>query len=125
MLQRRTELGLTQREVAEALGLQAKEFVGFIERGTRQPNYERLPALAKILETSVVTLFQLVIWDSYPNLAKLIFGKKAQPIHVVHLKSEVSTVRKLNALPLDSKQVITKMINDLYADHMGQPRRRA
>ena len=119
VLKRRNELGLTQREIADALGLEAKEFVGLIEKGQRRPNYERLPKLAQILNTSVVTLFQLIIWDTYPYLAEVIFSKKAQPVNVVKFKAESSVTKKLNALPLDSRQIIVRMIDSLYAEHIG------
>jgi len=53
---RRRQLGLTQRQVAEALGFKSIAFLSDIEAGNRKPAREYLPALAEILETDVETL---------------------------------------------------------------------
>jgi transcriptional regulator with XRE-family HTH domain len=53
---RRRLLGLTQRQVTEALGLKSIAFLSDIEAGNRKPSRELLPALARILETDTETL---------------------------------------------------------------------
>ena len=66
--QRRRELSLTQREVAAALKVSAPEFVGMIESGLRKPNFERLPALAEVLQVPVLEMIQMAFADVYPSL---------------------------------------------------------
>ncbi len=53
---RRRELGLTQREVAGALGFRSVAFLSDIETGNRKPSRHWMPELARVLETDLATL---------------------------------------------------------------------
>jgi transcriptional regulator with XRE-family HTH domain len=52
----RRQCGLTQREVAEALGLKSIAFLSDIEAGNRKPAHDLLPALARVLKTDIELL---------------------------------------------------------------------
>lgn len=51
----RLALGLTQEEVAKALGTERTTYT-YYERGTHKPNLDRIKALAKLFNTDVATL---------------------------------------------------------------------
>lgn len=53
---RRRELGLTQREVAEALGFRSVAFLSDIETGHRKPSRHWMPELARVLKTDLPML---------------------------------------------------------------------
>ena len=50
---RRQRLGLTQRQLADQLGLRSAAFLSDIESGNRKPSISLFPALARVLETDV------------------------------------------------------------------------
>lgn len=52
---RRLQRGLTQEQFAEALD-KSTEHISFLERGERSPSFEMLLDLARVLETSLVSL---------------------------------------------------------------------
>ena len=58
--QRREELGLTQEQFAEQLGL-TTNYISTIERGASFPRYEKLVAIINGLETSADSIFCDVI----------------------------------------------------------------
>jgi transcriptional regulator with XRE-family HTH domain len=53
---KRRDLGLTQREVALALGLKSIAYLSDIEAGNRRPSRDLLPTLARALKTDIETL---------------------------------------------------------------------
>lgn len=58
--QRRTELGLTQTDVAVRIGVDAG-YVSDIERGRRKPNLSRLAPLADALDTTPSALISSAV----------------------------------------------------------------
>ena len=54
--QRREQLGLTQEQFAERLGV-ATNYISTIERGASFPRYEKLVAIINALETSADAIF--------------------------------------------------------------------
>ena len=54
--QRREQLGLTQEQFAEKLGV-ATNYISTIERGASFPRYEKLVAIINALETSADAIF--------------------------------------------------------------------
>ena len=58
--QRREQLGLTQEQFAERLGV-ATNYISTIERGASFPRYEKLVAIINALETSADAIFCDVI----------------------------------------------------------------
>ena len=55
----RKELGLTQEDLAFEVGVN-RSYLGFIERGERNPSLAMLKKIAKALKVSLSVLFQLV-----------------------------------------------------------------
>lgn len=111
VLKRRTELGLTQREVAKALKLASVEFIGLVERGSRQPHYERLPALAKVLDTTLHHLFELAIRDACPVMARVLFGVPPPP---ALQPRTLGLLLKIEALDPSGHRRVVCFINKLY-----------
>jgi transcriptional regulator with XRE-family HTH domain len=55
----RKELGLTQEDLAFEVGVN-RSYMGFIERGERNPSLAMLKKIAKALKVSLSVLFQSV-----------------------------------------------------------------
>ena len=55
----RKELGLTQEDLAFEVGVN-RSYMGFIERGERNPSLAMLKKIAKALQVSLSVLFQSV-----------------------------------------------------------------
>ena len=73
--QRREQLGLTQEQFAEKLGV-ATNYISTIERGASFPRYEKLVAIINALETSADAIFCDVVthsleYNSYMLLDKM------------------------------------------------------
>ena len=58
--QRRTELGMTQTEIADKIGVDAG-YISDLERGRRKPNLSRLAPLAEALDTTPSALISSAI----------------------------------------------------------------
>lgn len=91
---RRRHLGLTQRQVAEALGLKSIAFLSDIEAGNRKPSLDLLPALARILETDVETLRAHDIRSPLAEVRTLL---EAHPEYAVAFRRVVEHSRDLGA----------------------------
>jgi len=55
--QLRAQKGLTQEELAEAVGV-STDFISLMERGQRAPSFENLERLAEVFEVKVSELFE-------------------------------------------------------------------
>ncbi|MFH1830883.1 MAG: helix-turn-helix transcriptional regulator [Pseudomonadota bacterium] len=53
----RLQVGLTQQELAEAIGVESPSYVSMIERGMTSPSYELLVRIAKVLKVELKDLF--------------------------------------------------------------------
>ena len=72
LLERRTEMELTQCDVSEELGF-CDTMLGKIEMGKRLPDMKYLPALARILRIDLTLLVELYLRSkSYPVYAAII-----------------------------------------------------
>ena len=120
LLQRRTALGLTQRHVAQGLGLRTDEFIGLMERGLRQPNLERLPELAAVLRTPVFVLFRLAIRDVYPGLALILFRKTAGFRKSNRPPKTYDLMDRLDSLSPNVRRTIVNMIDRLHEEQDTQ-----
>lgn len=58
LTRRRHELGLTQRELAQAAGL-SQQAVSYIERGTSVPRVTTMVRIARALGTTIEALFPM------------------------------------------------------------------
>jgi len=54
--QLRAQKGLTQEELAEAVGV-STDFISLVERGQRAPSFKNLERLAEVLGVEVADLF--------------------------------------------------------------------
>jgi transcriptional regulator with XRE-family HTH domain len=118
---RRLDLNLFQRDIADALG-SGPEFIGMIEKGTRQPNFERLPALARVLRVPTFILAKLAFTDVYPKLANSMFRNKHEFLKRASIHPEIrDAATKLQALPDNVRMSIVEMIDKLYEQAMEEP----
>jgi len=88
----RRKLNLTQRQVAEAIGLKSIASLSDIEAGNRKPSLELLPALARILQIEVETLKSYDIRNPIAEVKALL---KAHPEYAVAFRRLVEHSRDL------------------------------
>jgi transcriptional regulator with XRE-family HTH domain len=69
---RRAELGLTQREIAEALGV-VPNFITQVEVGGKRISLDRIPALATVLHLDPSTLCHWALLERAPELYRELF----------------------------------------------------
>lgn len=72
--QRREQLGLTQEQFAEKLGV-ATNYISTIERGASFPRYEKLVAIINALETSADAIFCYVVTHSLEYKSYMLLDK--------------------------------------------------
>ena len=72
--QRREQLGLTQEQFAEKLGV-ATNYISTIERGASFPRYEKLVAIINALETSADAIFCDVVAHSLEYKSYMLLDK--------------------------------------------------
>ena len=72
--QRREQLGLTQEQFAEKLGV-ATNYISTIERGASFPRYEKLVAIINALETSADAIFCDVVTHSLEDKSYMLLDK--------------------------------------------------
>ena len=113
---RRRQLGLTQRQVAEALGLKSIAFLSDIEAGNRKPSLELLPALARILETDVETLRAHDIRSPLAEVRTLL---EAHPEYAVAFRRVVEHSRDLGA-----DEVLRRIEGHVEEPQSSQPPKR-
>ncbi len=73
---RRLELGLTQRFVADRIGLATPDFVSLVEQGRRRLDLDRVPALATALGLEPRTLCAMALAERHPDLCRVLFAER-------------------------------------------------
>ena len=104
--QRRTELGMTQEELAHKMGYASKTTINKIENGINDVTQSKIIAFSKALETSVAYLMG---WDDNLN--------KDAAILTVDLLSDqdaMNAMKKILELSKEDKKTIYDMIDFLY-----------
>jgi transcriptional regulator with XRE-family HTH domain len=76
--QRRTRLGLTQQQIADALQV-VPESIGYWERDRRRIELDRVPHLAAVLELDQQDVCRLALYEHYPQLHATLFGAERPP----------------------------------------------
>src|ERR1035441_10277397 len=61
----RTNLNLTQRDVARAMGMSSVDYIGMVESGIRRLDFERLPAIAKVLHLDLDQITEMTFRELY------------------------------------------------------------
>jgi len=90
----RRQCGLTQREVAQALGLKSIAFLSDIEAGNRKPAHHLLPALAQVLNTDIELLKSHDIRSPLAEVRTLL---QAHPEYAVAFRRVVEHSKELGA----------------------------
>jgi transcriptional regulator with XRE-family HTH domain len=72
--QRRLELGLTQRQVADALGIKSPDFICLVEKGRKRLELDRIPQLAQVLTLDVLEVCRQALEERAPALAAALAG---------------------------------------------------
>jgi len=125
LTQRREELGLTQAEVARALGLRSAEYIGMLERGIRTLELSKVPLMADVLKMERIDLIRISMFEQLPLVANTVFGKGVRyaPVHrMKHVETSTVTVSeeakevldRLYALPSDVRADIVSLISKFF-----------
>lgn len=114
---RRTQLGLTQAQLAKAIGVASPDFISMVETGVRNFDPDRIPALAKALNTPADVMCWMALDEMFPTFADTLRStrKNYQPFGN-------DTMRKLNRLPYTVQQHIKNLITTLYDQEEGVSR---
>lgn len=105
--QKRQELGLTQVEMADAIGI-SQAYLSSMERGAvRMPDVEIRRRLADVVRMSHLELL-IAIEELSPDEA----GQAPRPI-------VPEVVRKLDSLDPDSRRALERVIDDVYRKSVG------
>jgi transcriptional regulator with XRE-family HTH domain len=118
---RRRECGLTQRQVAEALGLKSIAFLSDIEAGNRKPAQTLMPALAGVLRTDVETLRS---YDIRSPLAEVRTLLKAHPEYAVAFRRVIEHSKQLGADEVLRRIESPHSSGEDAADQAERPHRR-
>lgn len=109
----RRQCGLTQREVAQALGLRSIAFLSDIEAGNRKPAHHLLPALARVLETDVEVLKSHDIRSPLAEVRTLL---QAHPEYAVAFRRVVEHSKELGA-----EEVLRRIEHSCERSVIGMP----
>ena len=111
---RRAELGITQVEVARAIGIASPDFISLVEQGTRKIDLDRIPRLADVLQVNNSDLCKLALSEAYPALYKAVFSgaatTKVRP-EDSPMKPELDVARKLFELDRNLRVPLVDMID--------------
>ena len=81
--ERRKELkksdGLTQTDIARAIGIQSPEFITLLEQGRRNIDLNRIPQLADVLKINRKDLCRLALYEAAPGLYAALFDSMLPP----------------------------------------------
>ena len=125
----RRQCGLTQREVAEALGLKSIAFLSDIEAGNRKPAHDLLPALARVLKTDIEVLKSHDIRSPLAEVRTLL---ETHPEYAVAFRRVVEHSKELGAdevlrrieRPCDTAELGSPPISRDLKTEAPRPRRR-
>ena len=131
--ERRQELkeskGLTQTDIANAIGIASPEFITMLEQGRRNLDLNKVPRLADILELDRKELCKLALYEAAPSLYAELFdtllppnpteavldedGRKFPPHPVVVTSEMAYPIKLLMRLPRDLRRSVENLIEDL------------
>lgn len=118
---RRTELGLSQAEVARQLGIGSPEFIWMVEAGKRVMELNKIPRLADILQLDRRDLINLALFEKAPILAMSLFGSRPGAYTPRNRKPSKQAVtmtpametyhQKLYSLPGPQRETVLQLID--------------
>jgi transcriptional regulator with XRE-family HTH domain len=81
--ERREELkkleGLTQTDIARAIGIESPEFITMLEGGHRNLDLNKVPRLAEVLKLNSKDLCKLALYETAPSLYAELFDTLVPP----------------------------------------------
>lgn len=114
---RRKALGLTQRQVADALGIKSPDFISLVEAGTRTIAYDRCRELAAVLKVNSKDLLFMMIAENNPGVAEILATGKLSRSGLSIREQELELVTRMQRLPRPARKVVTTMVDQLLAAH--------
>jgi transcriptional regulator with XRE-family HTH domain len=97
-------MGMTQRDIAEAVGYDKPAMINMFKAGTVKVPLEKVPALAKALHVDPGFLFRLALMQYWKNDADAI----AQVFGTVLTANEVKIIDKIRAVSKESDPPLTR-----------------
>jgi transcriptional regulator with XRE-family HTH domain len=113
MRRRREELGLTQVDVARAVGVSSGDFISLVEKGIRKLDLDRMPRLAEVLQSDPVEVSRVALQEQYPLLATVLVGRPSKKTVPTQSEADLAA-QKLKDLPRQVRQMVINMIDMLF-----------
>lgn len=115
--QKREEKGITQEQLAKAIGCKNKASISRIENSGNKVSLVNIGKIAKALDCSVTDL----IGDDATTLEDLFGYSKVQPISnektdKLYSKNHIKLISKYEKLSRQNKRFVTKLINTLLKE---------
>ena len=120
--ERRTELRMSQSDVAKLIKTKAPEYIGMIENGTRSLELNKIPSLARALKLNEQDLTKLALYNAHPEAYKALH-RAGEPIpssvqknkenqsHVLQISREdLELVQMFNTLDPGKRTAIVTLI---------------
>jgi transcriptional regulator with XRE-family HTH domain len=76
---RREQLGLTQAQLAHAMGTITPEFISMVEVGKRRFSLDNIPILANALSLDVAALGRYALYKMAPSFYSATYGEAIPP----------------------------------------------
>lgn len=111
---RRRAMGLTQRDVAQALGFKSIAFLSDIEAGNRKPSREQLPNIARVLQTELDTLLSLDIRGPIVEVRTML---QAHPEYAVAFRRVIEHSKRLGA-----EEVLRRIETNAHPEPRNPPK---
>lgn len=113
---RRQELGITQNDIAKAVGVTSPDFICLVEKGVRRLDLDRIPTLAELLRVDPAELCALALGEQFPMLAQTLIRSNALRNRFSgHIPTEVNVAaERLGHMTPLSRRLALNMINTLY-----------
>lgn len=125
---RRTQLGLTQAELASRMKINSPEFIAQVEGGHRNITLERIPSLADALQVNRQDMVKLSLYYELPQVYRILFGntnptKDVKEQKTYQPKTDADELlEKWESLPKESRISIRNLVNQLHANVTVQVR---
>lgn len=130
--ERRLSLKKSQAEIAHAIGVGSPEFITMVEGGKRRIDLDRVPNLARALNSDPRSLCKLALRETAPEVYRTLFGEHhlplPEPMHLgetrtLHVTREAADFwERLSALPDELRRSIERIVKYLYAAHLARSR---
>jgi transcriptional regulator with XRE-family HTH domain len=123
---RREDLGFTQYQMAEKIGLAegSGDYVSLLESGKKSVDYSRIPVIAKALRVNARELGLLFLSEKEPKFFASLEERKVRRPADDNTDQALEIAEKLLSLPKKDMDTIAALIESSYQAHQALSRSR-